>query len=65
MMAERFLEWLFYDYIPCLCNAIGNAVIKAFRMMVIVLLFPLWILPFACWYFFVRDDGKENEHDGE
>lgn len=64
-MAEKFIEWLLEDCIPDICTNICDALLKAVKLLYIAILLPIWILPFAYWYFFVRDDGKENEHDGE
>lgn len=70
-MAEKFIEWFFYDCIPGISETmdktvafIGNAIFKIFRVIVFIFVAtitaPIWILPFIYWYFFIRKDGKEK-----
>lgn len=59
-MAEKFIEWLLEDCIPDIYANIYNAVIKAVKLLCIAILSPIWILPFTYWYFFVRDNEKEE-----
>lgn len=70
---DDFLEW-FIDFIfrigDWLINTIRNIadlfiniIAMVLAWVIVVLLFPIWVIPFVYWYFFVRKKDKEPDDE--
>lgn len=62
-MENDFLTWFLYKFMDSFVKQIKDICAVAFAIILAVVTFPIWILPFVYWWFFVRKDA--NEHDGE
>lgn len=63
-MADKFAEW-FIETIFEIIENIGCVAKTVFGLAVIIILFPVWVIPFLYWYFNVREEREgEEEHDG-
>ncbi len=56
-----FVEW-FIDTVRRACGLLLDIVVWVITIFIVILLFPLWILPFIYWWFFVKMKKEvENE----
>ena len=49
-MADKFAEW-FIETISEIIVNIADVAKAVFGLAVIIILFPVWIIPFLYWYF--------------
>lgn len=65
-MIDDFMDWL-EDIFSSIGAALKKALEVLYALLCIILLFPLWILPFLIWFICVREkkaaDG--SSHTGE
>jgi hypothetical protein len=59
-MAEEFIWWLFEEAIPEALVIIGDAVWNVLCLLIKTATLPLWIIPFAFWYFRVYKPQQEE-----
>ena len=59
-MAEEFIWWLFDEAIPEAIGIIGDALLSVLSLLAKIATFPLWIIPFAFWYFRVYKPQQEE-----
>ena len=50
-MGVKFIEWFFDEFITIIFDSAIKAIKMAVGVMVIVITFPVWFLPFVYWYF--------------
>lgn len=64
-MAKKFIEWIFDDFIPDMFEMFYQAAKHATYLLIALITCPIWILPFAYWYFAKwkgeAEDGNRNE----
>lgn len=56
---EEFFDW-FVDWVKRLAQALFDAARVAVWIALIVLSSPMWLLPFAYWFIFVRKKEEET-----
>lgn len=61
-MAEEFFDWVI-EVLDTFCEWLNDIAILVFGFLLIILTLPIWIIPFAFWYFRVykpqQDEPKE------
>lgn len=62
-MKEDFWTWFLFDFLDSFKEWFLNVLSKAFAIIVAIIFLPIWILPYAYWYFFVKSKENEHEHD--
>lgn len=60
-MTEEFLWWFFEEAIPEAFVIIGDAVCNVLCLLIKTATLPLWIIPFAFWYFRVYKPQQEEQ----
>ncbi len=59
-MVEEFLYWLDDEAIPRAIEIICSAVCSVVCLIAGIATLPLWIIPFAFWYFFVYNAKQDK-----
>lgn len=59
-MGLKFIDWFFDDFM----NGIWDAMKCALVLIIIIVAFPIWIVPFLYWYF-AEYEGKPKEEAEE
>lgn len=60
-MADEFLWWLFEEAIPEALVIIGEAVWNVLCLLIKTATLPVWIIPFAFWYFRVYKPQQNKQ----
>lgn len=59
-MIEEFWDWL-KDVMVSLCDTIVKVAWFCIAILLVIITFPLWIIPFLYWYFRKWKKDKEPE----